>query len=118
MPRGQTTWSTALTGLDGPSDITTRLSLLSCTAGPVVTQAHTFTHSIIFHSLDSQCEDTICLVTGPNTIQDCRQDPPALMGWGRQVPLQCELNLLGRPCGTGWVNKDFFEKSLDSLLLS
>ena len=28
------------------------------------------------------------------------------MGWGRQAPLRCELNLLGRPCGAGWVNKE------------
>ena len=28
------------------------------------------------------------------------------MGWGRPTPLLCELNLLGRPCGAGWVNKD------------
>ena len=30
----------------------------------------------------------------------------AVMGWGRPVPLQYELNLLGRPCGAGWVNKE------------
>ena len=28
------------------------------------------------------------------------------MGWGRALPLQCEQNLLCRPCGAGWVNKD------------
>ena len=28
------------------------------------------------------------------------------MGWGRPAPLLCELNLL-RPCGAGWVNKEF-----------
>ena len=28
------------------------------------------------------------------------------MGWGRLAPLLCELNLVGRPCGAGWVNKD------------
>ena len=32
VPHGQTTWSTALSGLDGPSDITTRLSLIGCSA--------------------------------------------------------------------------------------
>ena len=32
---------------------------------------------------------------------------PPLMGWGRPEPLLCELNLLGRPCGAGWVNKEF-----------
>ena len=42
VPRGQTIWSTALSGLDGPSDMTTRLSLFGCTAGTVVTQS---THS-------------------------------------------------------------------------
>ena len=36
VPRGQTTWSTALSELDGPSDITTRLSLFGCAAGAVV----------------------------------------------------------------------------------
>ena len=25
------------------------------------------------------------------------------MGWGGQVSLQYELNLLGRPCWVGWV---------------
>ena len=29
-----------------------------------------------------------------------------IMGWGRPGPLRCELNLLGRPCGARWVNKD------------
>ena len=28
------------------------------------------------------------------------------MGWGRPAPLRCELNLLGRPCWAGWVNKE------------
>ena len=28
------------------------------------------------------------------------------MGWGRPAPLRCELNLLGRPCGAGWLNKE------------
>ena len=28
------------------------------------------------------------------------------MGWGRPAPLRCELNLPGRPCWAGWVNKD------------
>ena len=32
VPRGQTIWSSALSGLDGPFDTTTRLSLFSCTA--------------------------------------------------------------------------------------
>ena len=65
--RGQTTLSSALSWLDGPSDITTRLSLLGCSAGAVVTPAHTFTYSI-FHSLSSRREAKLCLVTGPNTI--------------------------------------------------
>ena len=29
-----------------------------------------------------------------------------LMGWRRPSPLLCELNLLSRPCGAGWVNKE------------
>ena len=28
------------------------------------------------------------------------------MGWGRPAPLLCELNLLGRPYGAGWINKE------------
>ena len=28
------------------------------------------------------------------------------MGWGGQEPLLCELDMLGRPCGAGWVNKE------------
>ena len=32
--------------------------------------------------------------------------PSSLIGWGRPVPFLCELNLLGCPCGAGWVNKD------------
>ena len=67
MPREQTTWSTALSGLDGPSEFTTRPGLFGCTVSVVVTQAHTFTHSI-FHSLASRCEAKLCSVTGPNTI--------------------------------------------------
>ena len=69
VPRGQTTWSTALSWLDGPSDTTSRLSVLGCTAGAVVPKHtwHTFTHSI-FHSLASRREAKICSVTGLNTI--------------------------------------------------
>ena len=33
------------------------------------------------------------------------------MGWGRQGPLQCELNLLGRPCEAAWVDKDLLVDS-------
>ena len=29
------------------------------------------------------------------------------MRWGRPAPLRCELNLLGRPCGAGWVKKEY-----------
>ena len=28
------------------------------------------------------------------------------MGWGKLAPLLCELNLLGRSYGAGWVNKE------------
>ena len=38
VPHGQTTWSTALSWLDGPADITTRLSMFSCTAGITVSK--------------------------------------------------------------------------------
>ena len=87
VPRGQTTWSSALIGLDGPSDITTRLSLFGGTAGAVVTQAHTFTHSI-FHSLTSRREAKLCTVTGLNTIQSETVDqtlPPRWDGEGRRL---------------------------------
>ena len=30
------------------------------------------------------------------------------MGWGMPAPLRCELNLLGRSCGAGWVNKELY----------
>ena len=60
----------------------------------------------IFHSPASRWEAKLCSVTGPNTIEHCRPDPPPMMGWGRLVPLLCELNLLGRPCGAGWVKKE------------
>ena len=29
------------------------------------------------------------------------------MGSERPAPLRCELNLVGRPCGASWVNKDY-----------
>ena len=67
VPRGPTAWSNALSGLNGPSDITTRLSLFDCTAGAVFTPAHTFILSI-FHSLALRHEAKLCSVTGPNTI--------------------------------------------------
>ena len=44
------------------------------------------------------------LVPTPSKTVD--QTPPALMGWGTPAPLCCELNLLGRPCGAGCVNKE------------
>ena len=47
QPRGQTTWSTALSWLNGPSDNTTRLGLFCCTASTVVTKAQTFTHCLL-----------------------------------------------------------------------
>ena len=49
----QTRTDFLLYGRDGPSNITTRLSLFGCTASAVVTQVHTFTHSI-FHALASR----------------------------------------------------------------
>ena len=30
---------------------------------------------------------------------NCWRDPLSLMEWDGPVPLWCELNLLGRPCG-------------------
>ena len=36
------------------------------------------------------------------------------MGWGRPAPLWCELNLLGRPCGAGWVNKELSKQRTSS----
>ena len=38
--------------------------------------------------------------------------PSPLMGWGRPAPLRCELNLPGRPCGAGWLNKDYIYRGL------
>ena len=38
--------------------------------------------------------------------------PFPLMGWGRLVPLLCGLNLLGSPCGAGWVNKEWYKGRL------
>ena len=108
MPRGQTTWPTVLSGLDGPLDTSTRLSLFGCTAtSAVVTQTRTFTHSI-FNSLASQREAKLFLVTGSNIIKDCRPNPPPVMGWGRLAPFLCQLNVLSRPVGAGWDNKDVF----------
>ena len=40
------------------------------------------------------------------------------MGWGRPAPLRCELNLLGRPCGAGWVNKDVISAPSKMLLIT
>ena len=36
---------------------------------------------------------------------------PSLIGWERPVPLLCELklNLLGSPCGAGWVKKEDYD---------
>ena len=51
VPHGQVTMSTALSGLDGPSDITLSLAGLSN-----------------LHSLASQREARLCSITGPNTI--------------------------------------------------
>ena len=34
------------------------------------------------------------------------------MGWGRPAPLRCELNLLGRSYGAGWVNKESLQGQL------
>ena len=60
----------------------------------------------ILRSPGSRREAQLCSVTGPNTIQDCRPDPPPLMGRGRPAPWRRELNLLGRPCDAGRVSKE------------
>ena len=46
------------------------------------------------------------LVTGPNTISDCRPDPQPLMGWGRQALYCVSWTCLVAPVGlAGWKNK-------------
>ena len=40
------------------------------------------------------------------TIPFDRPDPPSLMELRTQAPLQCELNLLGCPCGAVLVKKE------------
>ena len=52
--QGQTTWSTALSGLDYPSDPTTRLSLFCYTASVVVTQTQTHQLSLLLTGLSTR----------------------------------------------------------------
>ena len=40
------------------------------------------------------------------------------MGWERQAPLLCELNLLGCSYGAGWVNKESLKFTLNRVLLT
>ena len=52
-PQSTASWSTALSGLDGPSDNTTRLSLFSWTASAGVTKhRHSHTPSFTYWPLD------------------------------------------------------------------
>ena len=84
VSRGQTTWSTVLSGLDGPSDTShttnfsglVKVSLFCCTAGTAVTQAQTFTQSITGFQGES--------ITGlqarslvPTTFKTLDQNPPS-----------------------------------------
>ena len=54
--------------------------------------------------LDARPSYAQSLVPTPSKTAD--QTLPPLTGWGRPAPLQCELNLLGSPCGADWVNKE------------
>ena len=63
----------------------------------------TFTHSV-FHSQASLREAKLCLHWSQHHLR-LLITPHPLMGCGRPAPFECELNLLGSPCGAGWVNK-------------
>ena len=72
----------------------TPLPGFACSAAPRAQSSpkhrQTFTHSI-FHSQASRHEAKLFSIAGPNTILDCRPDPPPpLIGWGRPAPLRCE----------------------------
>ena len=104
-------WSTALSRLDVLSDTTTRLSL-SCSAAPLVQSSpkhrHSPTQSFTYRHFDVRPSYAWSLV--PAQSQTVDQTP--LIGWGKSAPLQsrCELNvnLLGRPCGAGWSNQEYY----------
>ena len=67
VPCGQTTLSTALSGLHGPSDTNTRLTLSCCNASAVSSQIYTFIPSI-FDSLASRREAKLCSVALDQTL--------------------------------------------------
>ena len=58
VPHAQSAWSTALSGLDGPSDSTARLSLVVCPAAPLAQSSlkhiHSPTQSFTHWSLDGR----------------------------------------------------------------
>ena len=111
VPLSTAPWSTAHSRLDVLSDTTTRLSL-SCSAAPLVQSSpkhrHSPTQSFTYRHFDVRPSYAWSLV--PAQSQTVDQTP--LIGWGKSAPLQsrCELNvnLLGRPCGAGWSNKEYY----------
>ena len=60
---------------------------------------HSLNQSFAHWPLDVRPSYARSLVPTPS--KTVNQTPP-------RAPLWCELNLLGRPCGAGWVNKEYF----------
>ena len=90
----------------------TPLPGLVCPAAPLVQSSpkhrHSPTQSFTYRHFDVRPSYAWSLV--PAQSQTVDQTP--LIGWGKSAPLQsrCELNvnLLGRPCGAGWSNKEYY----------
>ena len=90
----------------------TPLPGLVCPAAPLVQSSpkhrHSPTQFFTYRHFDVRPSYAWSLVTAQSQTVD--QTP--LVGWGKSAPLQsrCELNvnLLGRPCGAGWSNKEYY----------
>ena len=82
------------------------LVTLVCLASPLAQLSHQYTHlptqSFTHCPLDVRPSYAWSLVLTLSKTVD--QYPRPLMGWGREAPLQCELNLLSHPCEAGGVN--------------
>ena len=95
VPCGQTAWSKALSGLDGPP-----LPGLVCSAAPLAQSSpkhrHSPTLSLIHRPPNVRPSYARSLVPTPSET-----DPPPLMGCGMPAPLRRKLNQLSRPCGAG-----------------
>ena len=100
MPRGQTTWPAALSGLDGPSDTPARLTLFCLTAGSVVTHQNNETHSLNLSLTDLSRTQSFT-----HRLLVMRQ--AMLDHWSLTPSRTVDLNLLCRPCGVGRVKEDF-----------